>query len=524
METKLIKKIILFCLFGFLFLFFLGSVVVGAGAPQVQTNSASTIQSNSAILNGNLSNLGGYDSTFVWFQWGTNTSYENSTSSIKQNYTGPFSQQIVNLIPNRTYYYRAVAQNNYTISYGQDMSFVTGQSGNQQIVVSAGLPLYLNFGQSGTLQGSAYDYSGNYLSYYWTCSGGTLSNNTIAQPTYTAPTGNQNNSQSTYICILTVTNTLGQSNSSSTTIYVNYNNYGSFNIQTNSVTNNYSGQATLNGYVRADNPSNLSVWFQWGKTADYGNETNHQSLSQPGAFSQNMVNLTINQTYHYRAAAKNNQGDIIYGQDAAFTSNGLRNYYLASNNASGNNLLSIIKTVRNLSSGNLTWANSINASPSDVLQFSITLQASANQPIHNVTARDLFPANLIYNNNLTIDGISSNGDITGGINIGDLSVGQIKTITYQAKLAPAANFSLKQTILNNSVYISSSEVSNITATSVIYVTKSSGEATNVSTGLTNNFLTDSFFLPLVIILAGIWLWRAGIIYGFTEWVKVKIKI
>ncbi len=33
--------------------------------------------------------------------------------------------------------------------------------------------------------------------------------------------------------------------------------------------------------------------------------------------------------------------------------------------------------------------------------------------------------------------------------------------------------------------------------------------TNVSTGLTNNLLTDSFFLPLVIAVIGIWMYRSG---------------
>ena len=48
-------------------------------------------------------------------------------------------------------------------------------------------------------------------------------------------------------------------------------------------------------------------------------------------------------------------------------------------------------------------------------------------------------------------------------------------------------------------------------------------ATDVSTGLTNNFLIDSFFLPLIIALLGIWLFKSKIL-NFSNWTdSYKIK-
>jgi len=47
-------------------------------------------------------------------------------------------------------------------------------------------------------------------------------------------------------------------------------------------------------------------------------------------------------------------------------------------------------------------------------------------------------------------------------------------------------------------------------------------ASDVSTGLTNNFLTDSFLLPLLMIVLGLWLYLSGEIDNFANWIKSKI--
>ncbi|MBI3631741.1 MAG: hypothetical protein HY219_02655 [Candidatus Staskawiczbacteria bacterium] len=276
-------------------------------------------------------------------------------------------------------------------------------------------------------------------------------------------------------------------------------------VQTNPATNIQNTSATLNGNLfDLGGYGPASVWFQWGIDTNYGNNTSYISQNYTGNFSQQIFNLSPNQTFHYRAASQNSYG-TFYGQDMIFTTIS-GNYYNTYNNV----LLSASKTARNLSSGNLIWSSFINASPLDVLQFSITVQASGNQSAHNVYIRDVFPANLFYYNNLTVDGAPLYGNITQGINIGNISSGQTKTIMYQGQVASAANFSYGQTALVNSALISSSETSNATASASIYVTKSGLlGATNVPTGLTNNFLTDSFFLPLLFIILAMWLWKYG---------------
>jgi hypothetical protein len=63
--------------------------------------------------------------------------------------------------------------------------------------------------------------------------------------------------------------------------------------------------------------SSVEVYFQWGKTKDYGNETAHWTLTgAPNIFLAVAASLTPNTTYHFRAVAV---GDgTSYGQDQVF--------------------------------------------------------------------------------------------------------------------------------------------------------------------------------------------------------------
>ena len=287
-------------------------------------------------------------------------------------------------------------------------------------------------------------------------------------------------------------------------------------VQTNSATNVYSNQATLNGYLSNYNNYNNSayVWFQWGTSTSYGYETQHQAMSYNGSFSQNITNVYSGTTYHFRAVAQPYNGNTVYGQDIAFTVGG----------SSG--MLTINKTVRNMTSSNSSWSNSIYASPSDMLMFMITIQATGFQNVNNVFVRDAFPINLIYKNQLVVSGSSNySGDITSGISIGTISAGQTVTITYQVQIASLQNFSYGTTVLNNSVSVTSSNSSsNPTSNASISVTRSAVYgATTVSTGLTNNFLLDSFILPLIIALIGVLMFKAGMFVGVERWMDNRKK-
>ncbi len=95
-------------------------------SPSVSTSNANNVTSSSAKLNGNLIDLGGAASCQVWFEYGETTSYGHSTAIISLNSASSFSMDISGLDAGKTYHFRAVAQNSNGISYGNDITFLTG--------------------------------------------------------------------------------------------------------------------------------------------------------------------------------------------------------------------------------------------------------------------------------------------------------------------------------------------------------------------------------------------------------------
>jgi len=283
-------------------------------------------------------------------------------------------------------------------------------------------------------------------------------------------------------------------------------------IQTNSATKVHGNQAILNGRVHNIH-SNCStyVWFEYGPTTSYGYQTTRQYKGHSGNFSK-VINLYDSyNTYHFRAVAQDCRGNTVYGQDR-----------IIYNQTTG--FVNVSKTVRNLTTGT-GFASSVSASPSDMLMFMITLQTSGSQTVNNVYVRDSLPNNLIYKNQLVVSGASYSGDITSGINLSTIPRNQTVTITYQAQLAPTENFSYGTTTLNNNVNVTGSNLNyNPTSNASVFVAKSGVYgASTISTGLTNNFWLDSFFLPLVLVLFGIWMWRSGMFFGMERWLDNKKK-
>jgi uncharacterized repeat protein (TIGR01451 family) len=198
-----------------------------------------------------------------------------------------------------------------------------------------------------------------------------------------------------------------------------------------------------------------------------------------------------------------------------------------------NTTLTLTKTVRNLTSGSTGFTSSVYANPSDMVMFMITLQNNGTQSAQNVLVRDILPANLIYNNQLIIactgnTGNCSNnyGNITSGINLYTVNVGQTFTITYQAQVAGATNFSFGTTTLTNTASVTGSQLNYVpNATASVIVTRAGVlGASTISTGLTNNFWLDSFFLPLLLTLIGLWMWKSGMFFGIERWLDKKKKI
>jgi hypothetical protein len=97
-------------------------------APFITTKPATNVNQTSATLNADVNPQG---SATAYFEYGTTPSLGQTTGA--QNLTGIanllVSASLTGLVPQTTYYFRIVSQNQYGASLGQTLSFVTSQSG-----------------------------------------------------------------------------------------------------------------------------------------------------------------------------------------------------------------------------------------------------------------------------------------------------------------------------------------------------------------------------------------------------------
>jgi hypothetical protein len=182
--------------------------------------------------------------------------------------------------------------------------------------------------------------------------------------------------------------------------------------------------------------------------------------------------------------------------------------------------LTISKLARNIADAT-SYSDLIFADPSEMISFLIQITAG-DSLVQNIIIKDTLPSNVVYLGNLKIDNILYTGNITFGLNIGDLSANQTKTITFDAAVAGPALFNLGDTTLINTALAYNNLVAVSDTAKIIVTKRTGGAATSVSTGLTNNLFLDSFFLPLVITLSTIWIFKSHII-KFEEWLDLRQK-
>jgi len=79
-----------------------------------------------------------------------------------------------------------------------------------------------------------------------------------------------------------------------------------------------ANELRLNGYVVQDEAEECEVYFEWGLTDGYGNETTPETKRINQFFSADISGLDPLETYHYRAVIETACGETFYGEDAAF--------------------------------------------------------------------------------------------------------------------------------------------------------------------------------------------------------------
>ncbi|MFC2011412.1 S8 family serine peptidase, partial [Chloroflexota bacterium] len=80
--------------------------------PSVSAYDASTITSSSATLHGYLSDKGTAENANVSFEWGLTRAFSNETTPQTLTSAGNFTAELSGLLPNTTYYFRAIAMGN----------------------------------------------------------------------------------------------------------------------------------------------------------------------------------------------------------------------------------------------------------------------------------------------------------------------------------------------------------------------------------------------------------------------------
>lgn len=308
-----------------------GGVTPGS-APTVQTLPATGISQTSAVLNGSVNPNNA--SSYYWFEYGTTQSLGQTTAaqtlgagSSAQNIAGYIS----NLSQNTTYYFRAVAQNNYGTSRGSILSFTTNSGG----VTPGGAPTVLTNPASGvyetsaTLNGQVNPNGAN--TSYWFEYG---TNQSLGRTTnmQNAGTGTALISiassvsglaqNTTYYFRAVAQNSYGTSYGSILSFVTNGGggtNHEAPYVQTYNATNVDQYSATLRGSVDP-NGSATSYWFEYGRYYSLGQSTNMQSLGSgdyANDVSRYISGLVPDETYYYRVVAQNAYG-TSYGSIMSF--------------------------------------------------------------------------------------------------------------------------------------------------------------------------------------------------------------
>lgn len=134
-------------------------------------------------------------------------------------------------------------------------------------------------------------------------------------------------------------------------------------------------------------------------------------------------------------------------------------------------LLIIQKMVRNITQGS-GEGDSTNANPIDTVEFSLRVSSIGTGAVANVVVRDALPAGLSYISGSTaIDGApASDGIISTGLNLGDMSPGRTITVRFRATVAAASFFASGTSVLTNTGYARGSnapEVSDVAFVTIV---------------------------------------------------------
>ncbi len=455
------------------------SAQTGFNCPNLTTVTGTTV-----TFVGELTDNGGDTSVNVWFEYRKSNGFTQKTSELTLFQAGPYCITISGLQPATTYHYQAAARNSAGTSFGELRSFTT-TGGFIDVDLRANGSngsIFINSGDSATLSWTSNNAD------YCTASGGWYGNRVTSG---SESTGSLYSSKTfTITC-----SGSGGSASDSVTISVGATSVPFVDIKANGS----DGTITI--------PLNNSATLSW-------NSNNADSCNASG----NWFGLR-------NTSGSESTGPINSSKVFTLTctgSGGSASDSVEVNVGSGTANLFVDKLVKNISD-NTAFINSVNANPGETLTYKIQITASNNfnnNFINNVVLFDTLPSGIIFQGNLKIDGIYSGGNLSTGLNLGNISWNQIKTITFDAIVANASQFSSGQTTLTNTATVSGYNASGSDTATVIVVRGTvAGVATEVSTGVGDR-IVDYIILPAALALLLVLLFRFRIL-KFEDKLAVK---
>jgi hypothetical protein len=309
------------------------------------TEPASSITTSSAFLNGDLTSTGEYRVSEVWFEWGTSTTYGNSTPVQKHSYPGIFSASIGNLSSNSTYHFRAVARGDAVgtpVIYGYDRTFTITPT--PTLIVTTTPATGVTFA-SAYLNGDLLSL-GNFTPveflFEWglyTGYGSTTQRQTCTGTLdFSAPITGLNPGTIYHFRV-----TARPSMPGAQPVYGNDMMFTTMQtlpltVVTELATNSKGTSATFNGDLDSLGNYNLvNVWFEWGTTTSYGNSTTILSFAEPADFNIPVTGLMPGTVYHYRVVASGSTpgAPLVHGNDMTFISTPGQNPTVSTETATG---------------------------------------------------------------------------------------------------------------------------------------------------------------------------------------------
>lgn len=299
-------------------------------APQINTLAGSATGANTATLNGYFNAYG--TTTSTWFVYGTSAGALNSqTNPVNQGTgAGGYSASLSGLIPNTTYYFRAVGSNFYGLTNGSTTGSFTTQTGGNQ---SASLTLQ-------TLPSTNLAATSTTLNGYYTATGvapilwfqyGTSSAHlnkfsnpvvkTIGAGAWSSDLANLLPDTTYYFRAYGSQNGVVSTASTTGSFTTAHVVQQTMTVQSLPATNITQTSAVLNGYITPNGTTATNRYFKYGTSSSNLSSTLSVAGSQTnaGPFSTTLSGLTANTTYYFKACADNSLGTVCGTTTQSFT-------------------------------------------------------------------------------------------------------------------------------------------------------------------------------------------------------------